>query len=400
MFAKLRRKFVIINMSLLTVVFLVIFSVIYLLTVVSGERQTEFALNTIMFAPPRPFPDNPVLASSMVAELDEKGHIVKSFSFINMSQQVISQAVEQAVQNRDLSGKIRIEESYYAFLKHNTGSGTRIVFVDRTPQHRMLMNLLLTFLLVGGISLLLLFLISIYLADKSIQPIQEAFEKQRQFIADASHELRTPLAVIKTNLALITANSEESVKSQSRWIDYISSQTDTMASLVDDMLALARIDYMEAKPLFTRFDLSQTLSSTLLAFEAIFYEKHISLKQEIQEDVFLNGEKENIKKVISILIDNAIKNTGANGSITVRLASDKNKIEMRISNTGEGIPAEDLQKIFERFYQVDKSRSRENRGYGLGLAIAKSIVEQQQGRIYATSTSGADTSFVVEWLKK
>ncbi|WP_276619926.1 sensor histidine kinase [Syntrophomonas wolfei] len=170
-----------------------------------------------------------------------------------------------------------------------------------------------------------------------------------------------------------------------------------MANLVDDMLALARIDYMEAKTLFTRFDLSQTLSSTLLAFEAIFYEKHISLKQEIQEDIFFNGEKENIKKVISILIDNAIKNTGANGSITVRLASDKNKIEMRISNTGEGIPAEDLQKIFERFYRVDKSRSRENRGYGLGLAIAKSIIEQQQGRIYATSTPGADTSFVVEW---
>lgn len=396
MFDKLKRKFVIINMSLLTIVFVVIFSAIYMVTAMAGERQTEFALNTIMFAPPRPFPDNPVVATSMVAELDKQNNIVKTFSFMNMSEEIINEAVGQAAKTEALSGKIRIEDTHYAFLKQKNPQGTRLVLVDRTPQHRTLMNLLLTFFLVGGISLVLLFLISIYFANKSIQPIKEVFEKQKQFIADASHELKTPLTVIKTNLALITGNSEETVKSQARWIEYISSQTDRMAGLVDDMLALARIDHMENRPLFSRFNLSQVLTSTILSFEAILFENHITLDQHIQPDVFLNGDREGIKKVISILIDNAIKNTPTDGSIVVRLTREKNKNEIRVTNTGPGIPAEHLEKIFERFYRVDTSRTRENGGYGLGLAIAQSIVEKHQGRIYARSNYGVDTTFLVE----
>ena len=349
MFDKLKRKFVIINMSLLTIVFVTIFSVIYMLTAVAGERQTEFALKTIMFAPPRPFPDNPVVANSMVAELDKQGHITDTFSFMNMNREVIIEAVGQAVKAETLSGKIRIEDTHYAFLKNETSWGTRIVFVDRTPQHRTLMNLLRIFFLVGGISLVLLFLISIYFANKSIHPIKEVFEKQKQFIADASHELRTPLTVIKTNLALITANSEETVKSQARWIEYINFQTDRMSNLVDDMLALARIDYIETRPLFSRFDLSKTLTSTILSFEAVLFENSITLETQIQPDVFLNGDSEGIEKVINILMDNAIKNTPTQGSITVRLTSDKNKVKIMINNTGPGIPAEHLEKIFERF---------------------------------------------------
>lgn len=396
MFDKLKRKFVMINMALLTIVFVAIFSVIYMLTAIAGDRQTEFALNTIMFAPPRPFPDNPVAANSMVAELDKENNIVKTFSFMNINQDIIARAVRQAGKTEAVSGKIRIDETRYAFLKQKTPYGAKIVFVDRTPQHRTLMNMLLIFLAVGGISLILLFIISVYFANKSIEPIQEVFEKQKQFIADASHELRTPLTVIKTNLALIAANSEATVKSQARWIGYISSQTDRMSGLVDDMLALARVDYMETGPMFSGFDLSQMLNSTLLSFEAILFESHITLEPRIQPEVSLNGDKEGIKKVIDILIDNAVKNTPVNGKIAVSLTGADNKIKLRITNTGPGIAAADLEKIFERFYRADTARSRENGGYGLGLAIAKAIVEQHRGRIYATSNPGADTAFVVE----
>lgn len=396
MFDKLKRKFVIINMSLLTVVFVAIFSVIYMLTAIAGDSQTEFALNTIMFAPPRPFPDNPVAATSMAAELDRENNIIKTFSFININQEIITRAVHEAGKTEALSGKIRIEDTRYAFLKQKTPYGTKIVFVDRTPQHRTLMNLLLIFLVVGGISLVLLFIISVYFANKSIEPIQEVFEKQKQFIADASHELRTPLTVIKTNLALIAANSEATVKSQARWIGYISSQTDRMSNLVEDMLTLARVDYMDTRPLFSGFDLSQAVNSTLLSFEAILFENHITLEPRIQPEVSLNGDKEGIKKVINSLIDNAIKNTPANGTVTVSLTSADNIIKLRVSNTGPGIAAADLEKIFERFYRADTARARENGGYGLGLAIAKAIVQQHQGRIYAKSNPGVDTTFVVE----
>ena len=334
------------------------------------------------------------MATSIVVELDKQGNIIKTFTFMNISQKTISAAIDQATDTKALSGKIKIEDTYYAFLKHNTSYITKIAFVDRTAQHRTLMNLLVIFLVVGGMSLVLLLLISIYFANKSIEPIKEVFEKQQQFIADASHELRTPLSVIKTNLALITDNSEETVKSQARWIGYISSQTDRMSNLVDDMLALARFDYTEIRLPFSRFDLSQVVNSTLLSFEAVFFENHITLDSQIQPDVFLSGDKESIKKVINILIDNAIKNTPANGRISVQLTADKTQIT--VSNTGPGIPAEHLDKIFQRFYRMDTSRTRENGGYGLGLAIAKSIIEQHQGRIYARSSPGVDTTFIVE----
>jgi two-component system sensor histidine kinase CiaH len=397
-FDKLKKKFIIINMSLLTIVFIAIFSVIYMLTAITGERQTEHALNTIMFAPPRPTPDNPAAATSMIAELDINDNTVRAFSFMNISQTYINKAIEKAVQTESLSGKIRIEDNHYAFLKQKTPFGTKIVFVDRTPQHRTLINLLLIFFLVGGISLVLLFLISLYFANKSIHPIKEVFEKQKQFIADASHELRTPLTVIKTNLALITANSQETVKSQAKWIEYICSQTDRMSNLVDELLVTAKLDYMETRSCFSRFDLSKTLTGTLLSFDAVFFENNINLNTQIQADLFLIGEQMSIKKVITILIDNAIKNTPQDGSISVQLQGDKNKIELRVTNTGRGIPAEHLEKVFERFYRVETSRARENGGYGLGLAIAKSIVEQHKGKIYARSNPGVDTTFIVELL--
>ena len=255
---------------------------------------------------------------------------------------------------------------------------------------------MLTFFGVGGVSLVLLLLISIYFANKSIHPIKEVFDKQKQFIADASHELRTPLSVIKTNLALITANREETIQSQAKWIEYIEAQTDRMSNLVDGLLDLAKLDYKESQSFFCPFDFSKTLTSMALSFESILFEKKITLETQIKPDVFLNGDEEGMKKVINILMDNAIKNTPASGNISLQLRSDKNKIELSLTNTGPGIAAEHLEKIFERFYRVDTSRSRENGGYGLGLSIAKSIVEQHQGRIYARSNPAKNTSFVVE----
>jgi signal transduction histidine kinase len=396
LFDKLKRKFVIINMSLLTLVFAAIFSVIYIVTAVAADRQTEMALTQLMFSPSLSYAGDPRTATSIVAELNEKGAVVKTSSFVNISNDVVGEAIKQALQAEASSDNIKIKDTYYAFLKQSSAQGTKIVFVDRTAQRQTLMDLLLNFLLVGGGSLIILLLVSIYFANRSIDPIKEMFEKQKQFIADASHELRTPLTVIKTNLALITANSTETVKSQAKWLDYISSQSDRMSELAEDMLALSVLDNMKIKPIFNRFNLSKTLSSTILSFEAIFFENNITIHTQIQADVFINGDEEGIKKVINILIDNAVKNTPENGEITASLAVEKNKIKITVKNSGRGIPAEHLEKIFERFYRADTSRARESGGYGLGLAIAKSIVEKHQGNIYARSNPGADTTFIVE----
>ncbi len=134
----------------------------------------------------------------------------------------------------------------------------------------------------------------------------------------------------------------------------------------------------------------------ILMFDAVIYENNIELETNISKNLFINGDKESLKKLFSIIMDNAIKHTNKNGNITISLFSDKNKVKMIIRNTGEGIEPEHLERIFERFYRVDSSRDRETGGYGLGLSIARSIVKQHKGKIYAKSKVGEFTSFIVE----
>ncbi len=398
MFKKLKREFLVFNMSLLTLVFVSVFSIAYILAAVSTEHQTNFELNNLMQTPPsRPGPDKPGMAGSIIVDVDRDGNIVSSYSWMDINLNTIAQAVSDARSSKKISDHIMIGDIDYAFLIRTSEKGMRIVYIDRTQQQKSLHNLMLIFILVGSLSLGILLIISYYFAGRAIKPIQEMFNKQKQFIGDASHELKTPLTVIKTNAALISANPDQSVASQSRWIGYISEQADRMSDLVNDMLSLARYDNLTEPAMnFTDFNLSEVLTGSLLSFEAILFENRIMLQTRIAEDIIFHGEKENIQRLIFILLDNAVKNTPAEGSISVELDRDRTRIHFAVCNTGSGISPEHLEKIFERFYRVDTSRSRDSGGYGLGLSIAKAVAEQHQGKIYAKSRVGIDTSFIVE----
>lgn len=169
-----------------------------------------------------------------------------------------------------------------------------------------------------------------------------------------------------------------------------------MAKLIDEMLSLAKLDTGREIIEFSIFDLSKLLNNILLTFEAVIFESKIELETNISDDIFVRGDKESIKKVCIILLDNAIKYTNPNGKISVFLNLDKSRIKLIVKNTGDGIKNEELDKIFERFYRIDSSRARETGGYGLGLSIAKSIIESHNGRIYAESELGKDTTFVID----
>ena len=169
-----------------------------------------------------------------------------------------------------------------------------------------------------------------------------------------------------------------------------------MSVLINEMLSLAKMDTAENQPPLVPINMSKIVQSMILMFEAIIYENNINLETNINESLFVNGDKESLKKLFSIIMDNAIKYTDKEGTITVSLFTYKNKIKMIIRNTGEGIEPENLERVFERFYRVDSSRDRETGGYGLGLSIASSIVKQHKGKIYATSKVGSYTSFIVE----
>ena len=393
MFDKLKLRLISINMALLTTVFVAIFGVIFIITSNSINREINGNLNALIHDLKRPIPHS----VNIVVELSSDGTIKQHFKSYEVStnDDTLQNVVDKILKSGKDFGKVDISSSTYSYLKGNGPFGVKIAFMERSMYDNMLFQLLKNLILIGFISLIALLFISIYLTNKSIIPIKETFKKQKQFIADASHELKTPLSIIKTNTSLILSHPDDTIKNQSKWINYINSQTDRMSELISEMLSLAKMDTAENKLPLSPINMSKIVESMILMFDAVLYENNIELETNISKNLFINGDKESLKKLFSVIMDNAIKHTNKNGNITVSLFSDKNKVKMIIRNTGEGIAQEHLERIFERFYRVDKARTREMGGTGLGLSIAKEILDKNGGSIDIKSVVGQGTEVVI-----
>lgn len=223
-----------------------------------------------------------------------------------------------------------------------------------------------------------------------VRPLETFFEKQKQFISDASHELKTPISIIKVN-----AQMEEKKVGSNKWNKYIQNESENMDKLVNDLLLLSRVENYENMQKYDKFDISKETEIIISSFETIIYDKGITLKTKIKENIDFVGSKEDIKHILSILIDNAIKHTKNNDEITVELNKERNEIILQVKNMGEPIPKEEREKIFERFYRIDKARNRTEKRYGLGLPIAKSTVEKYDGKIEVECKDGI-TNFIVK----
>ena len=265
-----------------------------------------------------------------------------------------------------------------------------IVFLDVTNNARVLRELLITLTCVGVAVLFILFLVSYRFSVRAIRPIEEGYNKQKQFVADASHELRTPLAIIGANIDAIETNDKDSVESQKEWFGYIRSELKRTGRLVDDLLYLAKAeDFRPSDNLF--IDLSLECETACAAMEAVLYEGGVSLGTKIETNVFVAADGEKIKQVLYILLDNAGKYTPRGGHIDISLLREQDRAVVRVTNTGKGIAADDLPKVFDRFYRPDASRSQETGGFGLGLSIAKTIMERSGGEISVESVPGYTT---------
>lgn len=260
----------------------------------------------------------------------------------------------------------------------------------------MFFSLLIDYFIV----IVLLSFSAIIIAERTISPIREAFYKQKELIANASHELKTPLTVINTNLSVLENNKTETIESQNRWINNIIEQTNRMNRLIYQMLDLSKTESLLANETKQPIQLSELIEKLVMEFEVNAFEKKIHVTSNIEENIVFNGNMENMIKLFTILIDNAIKYTQENGAIDLSLTHKKNKIEFTIQNTGKGIEKENLGKVFQRFYKQDESYNQDsNHSFGLGLAIAKAIVDQLNGTITVTSEVNVHTTFVVKLPK-
>lgn len=416
MFKKLRNKFLILNLVIISVTMLLAFISIYAITYDNTRKSIDMELHRLSkpneapklpkanFDTPeasRGFPNTeqpPERSVSFTLIADSNKNLVSYFSVFQMEKDFYESAMKMAFSKNSNAGSFNSDGNHWAFIitPQMDSGGYKIVFLDITSQQLILKKLVYTFLIVALVMMIIIFFISRFFANKSIKPIKEAFDKQKQFIADASHELKTPLAVINTNADVLLSNSEDKISDQSKWLHYIKSEVDRMTNLINDLLYLTQMDYSEIKMIFTDFNLSEAVENVILTMEAIIFENNISLTYDIEPNLMIHGNSEQIKQVVIILLDNALKYTNKNGTVNITLKKYHNSIILSLTNTGEGIPEDQINKIFDRFYRIDKSRARKTGGYGLGLAIAKAIVDQHGGKIYAKSILNESTTFSVE----
>jgi len=344
----------------------------------------------------------PARSVSFMIQTDNEWKITDTHSRFDMEDSFYTQALQKVDQEKTgqgdsnrWTGQFALDGTDWAYVADPSGDGHMIVFMDVTAQQGILTNLIYTFTVVGLIMLIVIYFLSRYFANRSIAPVREAFEKQKQFIADASHELKTPLAIIHTNTDVLLANQEETIESQAKWLHYIKSETERMSGLTNDLLYLTQMDDSRSTLIHTKFNMSDAVESIILPMEAVIFEKNITLDYSIDPDLMVHGNPEQIKQVVLILLDNAVKYSGPKGAVNIKLQKQNHDVMLTISNTGEGIAPEHLERIFDRFYRTDASRARKHGGHGLGLAIAKSIVEQHKGEIYAKSVVGEGATFYV-----
>ena len=234
-----------------------------------------------------------------------------------------------------------------------------ITLIESENAIQQLKTTIVISIIIGFLGLILIYIIAKKISKTIVEPVEGTFEKQKQFISDASHELKTPLAVIEANADVL-----QNKVGENKWITYIQKEVQSMNKLVNDLLVLARMENISNLN-NQKFDLSKEVQMSVSSFESIIYEKEIKLETNINEGIEFNGDKEDIKHIISIILDNAIKHTEKNNMIIVNLEKERNYIKMEIKNQGAPIPEGEREKIFERFYRVDKARSRSEKRYGL-----------------------------------
>lgn len=238
------------------------------------------------------------------------------------------------------------------------------------------------------LSLAVAFVFAWVLSGFIVRPVKDAFVKQKRFISDAGHELKTPIAVIGANLDVLLADHGDS-----KWLRYIKAENERMGQLVQGLLSLARSDSERGRPERTAFDFSLAVENAVLPFESIAFEQGKSLSLAVKPQMTCLGDERQVRQVVMILVDNAIKNSERAAQIRVTACPEGRNNVVRVHNTGQGIQKEDFEKIFERFYRGDESRARATGGYGLGLPIARAIAQAHGGSVSVASKYGEWAEF-------
>ena len=407
MIKKLQRKFILITMGSLALVILLLLSSINIINIFQVNNRLDGVLTILSenqgrfpkFEPKRDPRHDPRFGYQMneetqfetryfTVEVKENGTIIKidTSHIAAVSFEDAEEYTEEVLEKSKNKGFIDI----YKYVIVDQPNGYLLIFLNCRSQFQTATLFLLTSSILALLILFLVFILVTIFSKKAIKPIIENIDKQKQFITDAGHEIKTPLAIISANADVLELTTGEN-----EWITSIRNQTTRLNILVKNLLILSKMDEANIKLIFAEFNLSEVVLKTTSSFESIAESQNKKLEMNICKGLKLNGDESSIQQLVSILVDNAMKYSNENGTIKVSLSETKKGANLKVYNTVDIIDKNDLNKFFDRFYRSDSSRSRETGGYGIGLSIAKSIVEAHHGKITVT---GEDKSICFKVL--
>lgn len=392
---KLKNKIFLVLFLMLTIfvlMILIIYNVILYINEFNGLKESVDTIESITSRPfyQTDFYDKELMFMDLdvyVIRFDRDMNItsVYNYSDDDLTSEDIVNITKQYNKSYSRLEQINLFSAKYVLLMNPRNELIIINIEDINA--KLILSAQVSILIFVLIELLTVYIVKM-LTNWLIRPVEEAFLKQKQFIFDASHELKTPLSVIMTSAECLSKNPKET-----KWLDNIQSETERMNKLVLDLLNLAKYDNSYENRVLSVIDLSKLVEKSVLTFESLIYDKGLNLKYHIDQDVNFKCVDSEIKQLIEILVDNAIKHAYDKSTITVDLIKKKDEISLVVKNRGDKIPKEEQYKIFERFYRSDNSRNRNENRFGLGLAIAKNIVLSHNGKIYVECKNGY-TSFI------
>ena len=282
-------------------------------------------------------------------------------------------------------------DSYRYYYRKDAVTGNAImVFLDCSKDIESTFTLASISFLVGMVCIALLAFPVYLLSKNALAPVKRSIEQQKQFITDAGHELKTPLAIISADADVL-----ELCGGENEWVSSIKTQTERMNALVRNLVQLSKLDEASESAPHVEFNLSEAVLDTALNFEPIAKSKALTLETDVRPDISIKGNEGELRQLVSILCENAIKYTSDHGTIRIRLYRGAKNVYLEAYNDCDTVEKEKLPHLFDRFYRADTSRARETGGYGIGLSIAKAIVERHKGKISATTADGRSILFKV-----
>ncbi len=371
MIRRAKIKFIAFIMSIVFAIFAGTYGVFAVISINSRNREILGNLEKVESS--FMFDKGPITFEYYVGELGGKNGFTEIAKSKDFPSDVLDEIISSSLSHSYNAGEV---DDYY-YKVSNFLDKKIIIIADMSQTISRYHDTMVKLLVVLSVAIVLVFLLVMLISKNLFKPIEDTLINQKKFLSDASHELKTPIAVISANADVIMKNDD------SEWINNVKAQTERMKTLVTDLLTLSAIDENNAIKKKVKFNLSDEIIKVTLFFDALAFEKGKRIITSVENDIFINGDPDSVRKITEIFIENAIKYATPQTDIIVSLKTVSHKIVMTVYNQGSNVPREDAKKIFERFYRGEKSRSRELGGSGLGLSIAKSLCSLNKWKISA-----------------